>query len=121
MLKKCVCVYTIQLYNNIKDWVVIVYRRRKKISRQSIEWRNDWIWRQRRGRPETARERPPGKYYERRREDEDFKKVRSDRYKKAKGIPIDTPAETPTETPPTPVIETPTDAPVFTGGSLLVL
>jgi hypothetical protein len=59
-------------------------------------------------------------YYERRREDEDFKKVRSDRYK-TKGIQIDTPAETPTETPtPTPVIETPADAPVFTGNGLLL-
>jgi hypothetical protein len=47
--------------------------------------------------------------------------VRSDRYKKTKGIPIDTPAETPTETPtPTPVIETPADAPVFTENGLLL-
>jgi hypothetical protein len=108
MLKKCVCVYTIQLYNNIKDWVVIVYRRRKNLTAEATTL----DWRQRRGRPETAREQTTRTYYERRREDEDFKKVRSDRYKN-EGIQIDTPAETPTETPRTPVIETLADARLY--------
>jgi hypothetical protein len=74
-----VCVYTIQLYNNIKDWVVIVYRRREKITAEYVTKRLDLTPEERKTRDRQRANDRQKAYYERRREDEDFKKVRSDR------------------------------------------
>jgi hypothetical protein len=111
-----VCVHTIQLYN-IKDWVVIVYRRRKKFTAEYRPTKRlDWRQRRKDQRPPESKRPPEGVWKTA------WGRILSEIWPliKRKGYRLTRPQRRPQTPTPTPVIETPADAPVFTGKRFII-